>query len=119
MSDINKMDDYLHRLGKLVPPYIIALVVAIEPLLNIFTEIFLQVAVTILLILAALVLIYQVEIKNQELTRQDQVVAVAVSTVLYLVLFLVRAYVELGVELQAFSAFVVILYTIVVPQVIK
>lgn len=119
MTNINEYDDYLHRLGKLVPAYIIALVIAVEPLLSIFTEIFLQVAVTILLLLAAVVLIWQSEIRNQQITRQDQVVAVFVSTILYLLFFVTRFYVELGVELQAFTAFVVILYTIVVPQVVR
>ncbi len=119
MSDINPGDDYLHRLGKLVPIYVVALVVAVEPLLAIFTEVFLQFAVTILMLAGVIILVWQVEIRDQGIIRNDQLVAVFMSSILYIVLFLSRTYVELGVELQAFSALVVILYTIVVPQVVK
>lgn len=75
--------------------------------------------VTLLLVVVVIILVWNTEIRYQQITRRDQAIAVFLSSVLYISVFLARLYVELGVELNAFIALVVILYTITVPQIVK
>ncbi|KKN86633.1 hypothetical protein LCGC14_0268100, partial [marine sediment metagenome] len=63
MTDINEYDDYVHRLGKLVPVYVIALIFAVEPLLYIFQGDETKVLVTLLLLVVVVVLIWNTEVR--------------------------------------------------------
>lgn len=119
MTDINDSDDYVHRLGKLVPVYVVALIITSESFLRIFVDLIFQAAGSIIIVLAILGLFYYFEIKNQQITRRDQLYVTFGSIILYTGLFLLRLYIDVGVQTEALIGLVVVLWTALTPQIVK
>lgn len=119
MANINEDDDYIHRLGKLVPVYVIALVIASESFLRIFEDVLFQVLGSLIIILAVLGLVYYIEIKDQLISRQDQLIVTFISVMLYVGLFLFRLYIDPEAQVEALIGLVVILWTAITPQIVK
>lgn len=66
LTNIDADDSYLHRLGKLTPIYIIALMTTVEGLLTPFATLNVpfQVAAVVMVLIAAIVLFWHFEIRD-------------------------------------------------------
>ena len=121
MTDINVDDDYVHRLGKLVPVYVMPFITASVAVFKFFTDPTVETLAFLVLLIGSLILIYTVEFRNQKITRIDQKVIVIISTILYIIIVGVNSFIELtAIETQIYGIFIliVILWTFVVPYYI-
>ncbi|MHA1925158.1 MAG: hypothetical protein ACXABV_03935 [Candidatus Thorarchaeota archaeon] len=121
MTNIDAEDSYLHRLGKLTPIYIIALMTTVEGLLAPFAtlNIAFQVTSVVMVLIAAIVLFWHFEIRDQKVDLRPQLVIAFVTSMLYITLSSIRI---LGIDLGDLNYIVLLgvgLWTFVTPMVIK
>lgn len=121
MTDINENDDYIHRLGKLVPIYIMPFITTSVAVFKIFTNPVIQAMAFLVLLIGSLILIYTVEFRNQKVTRIDQKLIVIISTILYIIIVGVNSFIELtdiGTQIYGIFILIVIFWTFVAPYYI-
>jgi hypothetical protein len=121
LTNIDSDDSYLHRLGKLTPIYIIALMTTVEGLLTPFATLNVpfQVTAVVMVLLAAIVLFWHFEIRDQKVDLRPQLVIAFVTSMLYISLSSIRI---LGVDLGDLNYIVLLgvgLWTFVTPMIIK
>jgi hypothetical protein len=121
LTNIDAEDSYLHRLGKLTPIYIIALMTTVEGLLAPFAtlNIAFQVTSVVMVLIAAIVLFWHFEIRDQKVDLRPQLVIAFVTSMLYITLSSIRI---LGIDLGDLNYIVLLgvgLWTFVTPMVIK
>lgn len=121
MTNIDADDSYLHRLGKLTPIYIIALMTTVEGLLTPFATLNVpfQVAAVVMVLIAAIVLFWHFEIRDQKVDLRPQLVVAFVTSMLYIILASIRI---LAISLGDLNYIVLLgvgLWTFVTPMIIK
>ena len=121
LTNINADDSYLHRLGKLTPIYIIALMTTVEGLLTPFATLNVpfQVAAVVMVLIAAIVLFWHFEIRDQKVDLRPQLVVAFVTSMLYIILASIRI---LAISLGDLNYIVLLgvgLWTFVTPMIIK
>ena len=121
MTDINENDDYIHRLVKIVPIYIMPFITTSVAVFKIFTNPVIQAMAFLVLLIGSLILIYTVEFRNQKVTRIDQKLIVIISTILYIIIVGVNSFIELtdiGTQIYGIFILIVIFWTFVAPYYI-
>lgn len=120
MGAINPGDDYIHRLGKLVPVYVLAMITAVQGFLAFFTDQTIQILVFASLILAAFLSILGFEFINQKNRRLDQIIILGISSILYITAIsnLTFGWLE-GSEWSLFLSLIAVLWTFIVPAVVQ
>ncbi|MFW9887412.1 MAG: hypothetical protein ACFFER_04480 [Candidatus Thorarchaeota archaeon] len=121
MTNIDSDDSYLHRLGKLTPIYIIALMTTVEGLLTPFATLNVpfQVTAVVMVLIAAIVLFWHFEIRDQKVDLRPQLVVAFVTSMLYIILSSIRILdISLG-DLNYIVLLGVGLWTFVTPMIIK
>lgn len=121
MTNINAEDSYIHRLGKLTPIYIIALMTTMEGLLAPFAtlDVAFQVISVVMVLIAAIVLFWHFEIREQKVTLRPQLVISFVTSMLYVILSSMRI---LDISLGDFDYLLLLgvgLWTFVAPMIVK
>lgn len=121
LTNIDADDSYLHRLGKLTPIYIIALMTTVEGLLTPFATLNVpfQVAAVVMVLIAAIVLFWHFEIRDQKVDLRPQLVVAFVTSMLYIILASIRI---LAISLGDLNYIVLLgvgLWTFVTPMIIK
>ena len=121
LTNIDADDSYLHRLGKLTPIYIIALMTTVEGLLTPFATLNVpfQVAAVVMVLIAAIVLFWHFEIRDQKVDLRPQLVIAFVTSMLYIILASIRI---LAISLGDLNYIVLLgvgLWTFVTPMIIK
>ncbi|MHA2004789.1 MAG: hypothetical protein ACW960_11865 [Candidatus Thorarchaeota archaeon] len=121
MTNIDSEDSYLHRLGKLTPIYVIALMTTVEGMLTPFAtlNVAFQVTAVVMVLLAAIVLFWHFEIRDQKVDLRPQLVIAFVTSMLYITLSSIRI---LGIDLGDLNYIVLLgvgLWTFVTPMIIK
>ncbi|MFW9856220.1 MAG: hypothetical protein ACFFFG_14305 [Candidatus Thorarchaeota archaeon] len=119
MGDLNKDDDYIHRLGKLVPVYVVAFVASIEGFLTVLTDVLFQIAGLGLVSLIAVAAVYIMEFRNQNLTIQNQKIVLVISTLIYLGLLWQKTLLPLDIQFNALVAIAIMGYTLLVPMAMR
>lgn len=115
MAEINTEDDYLHKLGKLVPIYVVVLTSSLDSLLGIFEDLVFKIFGIVLISSAALLLVYVIEIKQQKITNRAHLGMLFGSTLIYCFILFFRVYIEPDAQLSAAVAMVVIVWTFITP----
>ncbi|MFX1262558.1 MAG: hypothetical protein ACFFAZ_10750 [Promethearchaeota archaeon] len=121
MTNIDADDTYLHRLGKLTPIYIIALMTTVEGLLTPFATLNVpfQVTAVVMVLIAAIVLFWHFEIRDQKVDLRPQLVIAFVTSMLYIILSSIRILdISLG-DLNYIVLLGVGLWTFVTPMIVK
>jgi len=121
LTNIDENDTYLHRLGKLTPVYVIALITAMEGLLAPFAtlDIAFQVIAVVMVLIAAIVLFWYFEIRDQKVDFRPQLVIAFMTSMLYIILSSIRILnIDLG-DLNYILMLGVGLWTFVTPIIIK
>jgi hypothetical protein len=121
LTNINSDDSYIHRLGKLTPIYIIALMTTMEGMLAPFAtlDVAFQVASVVMVLIAAIVLFWHFEIREQKVDLRPQLVIAFVTSMLYIILSSMRILtISLG-DLDYLVLLGVGLWTFVAPMIIK
>lgn len=121
MTNINAEDSYIHRLGKLTPIYIIALMTTMEGLLAPFAtlDVAFQVISVVMVLIAAIILFWHFEIREQKVTLRPQLVISFVTSMLYVILSSMRILdISLG-DLDYLLLLGVGLWTFVAPMIVK
>ncbi len=121
LTNINAEDSYIHRLGKLTPIYIIALMTTMEGLLAPFAtlDVAFQVTSVVMVLIAAIVLFWHFEIREQKVNLRPQLVIAFVTSMLYIILSSMRILnISLG-DLDYLVLLGVGLWTFVAPMIIK
>jgi hypothetical protein len=121
LTNIDADDSYLHRLGKLTPIYIIALMTTVEGLLTPFATLNVpfQVTAVVMVLIAAIVLFWHFEIRDQKVDLRPQLAVAFVTSMLYITLSSVRI---LAINLGDLNYIVLLgvgLWTFVTPMIIK
>ncbi|MHA2141656.1 MAG: hypothetical protein ACXADC_07115 [Candidatus Thorarchaeota archaeon] len=121
MTNIDSDDSYLHRLGKLTPVYVIALMTAMEGLMAPFAtlDVAFQVAAVVMVLVAAIVLFWHFEIRDQKVDLRPQLVIAFVTSMLYISLSSIRI---LGIDFGNYNFLLFLgvgLWTFVTPMMIK
>ncbi|MHA2021424.1 MAG: hypothetical protein ACW96N_06895 [Candidatus Thorarchaeota archaeon] len=121
MTNIDSDDSYLHRLGKLTPVYIIALMTAMEGLMAPFAilDVAFQVTAVVMVLVAAIVLFWHFEIRDQKVDLRPQLAIAFVTSMLYISLSSMRI---LGINLGDYNFLLFLgvgLWTFVTPLIIK
>ena len=121
MTNIDQDDTYLHRLGKLTPVYIFALMTAMEGLMAPLRalDVTFQVIGVVMVLFAAVVLFWHFEIRDQKVDLRPQLVIAFVTSMLYITLSSMRILaVDLG-DLNYLIMLGVGLWTFVTPMIVK
>jgi hypothetical protein len=121
LTNINAEDSYIHRLGKLTPIYIIALMTTMEGLLAPFAtlDVTFQVVSVVMVLIAAIILFWHFEIREQKVTLRPQLVISFVTSMLYIILSSMRI---LDISLGDFDYLLLLgvgLWTFVAPMIVK
>lgn len=121
LTNIDADDSYLHRLGKLTPIYIIALMTTVEGMLTPFATLNVpfQVTAVVMVLIAAIVLFWHFEIRDQKVDLRPQLVVAFVTSMLYITLSSIRI---LAISLGDLNYIVLLgvgLWTFVTPMIIK
>jgi len=121
LTNINAEDSYIHRLGKLTPIYIIALMTAMEGLLAPFAtlDVTFQIIGVVMVLIAAIVLFWHFEIREQKVDLRPQLVIAFVTSMLYIMLSSMRI---LAISLGDLNYLVLLgvgLWTFVAPMLVK
>jgi hypothetical protein len=121
LTNIDENDTYLHRLGKLTPIYIIALMTAMEGLMAPFAtlDVTFQVVGVVMVLIAAIVLFWHFEVRDQKVDLRPQLVIAFVTSMLYITLSSIRI---LSIDLGDLNYIVLLgvgLWTFVTPMIIK
>jgi hypothetical protein len=134
MANYNENDDYIHRLGKFVPIYVLGWIASIESLLQNFTGIMLVIAFSIVAGIA-IVLVYVNEFRaimrdpKQKITDNTQRTILVVSTGLYLFSLLYRSILisvivdflgqQMADQINLLFVIIVLGYTFIIPWLVK
>jgi hypothetical protein len=121
LTNIDADDSYLHRLGKLTPIYIIALMTTVEGLLTPFATLNVpfQVTAVVMVLIAAIVLFWHFEIRDQKVDLRPQLVVAFVTSMLYIILSCIRILdISLG-DLNYLVLLGVGLWTFVAPMIVR
>jgi hypothetical protein len=121
LTNINADDSYIHRLGKLTPIYIIALMTTMEGMLAPFAalDVAFQVTSVVMVLIAAIVLFWHFEIREQKVDLRPQIVIAFVTSMLYIILSSMRILaISLG-DLDYLILLGVGLWTFVAPMIVK
>lgn len=121
MTNIDKDDTYLHRLGKLTPVYIIALMTAMEGLMSPLQslDVILQTTGVAMVLITAIVLFWHFEIRDQKVNLRPQLVIAFLTSMLYISLSCLRI---LSIDLGDWNFIVMLgvgLWTFATPMIIK
>lgn len=121
MTNINSDDSYIHRLGKLTPIYIIALMTTMEGLLAPFAalDVAFQVISVVMVLIVAIVLFWHFEIREQKVNLRPQLVIAFVTSMLYIILSSMRI---LNISLGDIDYLVILgvgLWTFIAPIIVK
>ena len=123
MGNINQDDDFVHRLGKLVPVYILAWVTAVEGLLNSLTDDVFKITGLAIITLISFALLYLVEFKNQQVTNQTQQIVIVISTILFLFVLAIQTLFDfesdVAVQVNVLIFMVVLGWSFLVPYIVK
>ena len=118
-TNVNENDSYIHKLGKLVPVYVVIWLTTIEAFLRGFTDKPFQALGALLAIVVALALVYFIEIRTQQVTKKDQILVAFGSTVMYIGIALIHLYLTTDIQVDGLIAIVVLGWTSLTPYLVK
>ncbi|MFW9845893.1 MAG: hypothetical protein ACFFD6_04045 [Candidatus Thorarchaeota archaeon] len=121
MTNIDQNDTYLHRLGKLTPVYVIALVTAMEGLMTPLRtlDVIIQAVGVAMVLITTIVLFWHFEIRDQKVDLRPQLVIAFITSILYVSLSSLRI---LSIDLGDWNFLVMLgvgLWTFATPMIIK
>jgi hypothetical protein len=134
MGNYDANDDYLHRLGKFVPVYVLGWIASIESVLLNFTDVFRLVGF-VFVAAVAFILVYLNEFQaigrdpTEKITDPTQRIVVVISTGLYLFTVMYRSLLftmivellgqQMADQSNLLLALVVLGYTALIPYFVK